>query len=249
MITIIHGFIESGDFMEISRRLEWIASFVKQGERVADIGTDHGYIPIYLAQNKTSPKVIAMDINFGPLDKAKNNIRAYHQEDIVEVRLSNGLMTLDEGEVDCIIIAGMGGRLIDQILRESKEKLMTYKRWIISPHKDIDIVRKTLLELGIAIIDEDMMYEDGHYYTVLIAITDTKDVAYLPYSPNENPLFFVYGKCLVTKKHPLLLEQLKMKNTRDKQLIDILKEKGIINRIAELEHDIVIRNKVIKWMQ
>lgn len=58
MITIIHGFIESGDFMEISRRLEWIASFVKQGERVADIGTDHGYIPIYLAQNKTSPKVL-----------------------------------------------------------------------------------------------------------------------------------------------------------------------------------------------
>lgn len=57
------------------------------------------------------------------MDKAKNNIRAYHQEDIVEARLSNGLMTLDEGEVDCIIIAGMGGRLIDQILRESKEKI------------------------------------------------------------------------------------------------------------------------------
>jgi tRNA A22 N-methylase len=111
------------------------------------------------------------------------------------------------------------------------------------------VVRKTLLELGLAIIDEDMIYEDGHYYTLIIAITDTKEVAYLPYSPNENPLYFVYGKCLVTKKHPLLMEQLEMKNTRDTQLIAILKEKGIINRIAELEHDIAIRKKVIKWMQ
>ena len=241
--------LKVGNNMEISKRLEWIASYVQPGDRVADIGTDHGYIPIYLAQNNISPKVIAMDINFGPLEKAKNNIAAYHQEDKVEVRLSNGLMTLDEDEVDCVIICGMGGRLIDQILRESKEKLHTYKRWIISPHKDIEIVRKTLLELGVAIIDEDMIYEDGHYYTLISAITDTKDVAYLPYSPNENPLYFVYGKCLVTKKHPLLMEQLEMKNTRDTQLIFILKEKGIINRIAELEHDIAIRKKVIKWMQ
>ena len=246
---IVHGFIESGGFMDISKRLEWIASYVKQGDRVADIGTDHGYIPIYLAEKNISPKVIAMDINFGPLEKAKNNILAHHQEDKVEVRLSNGLMTLDEGEVDCVVISGMGGRLIDQILRESTEKLKSYKRWIISPHKDVDIVRKTLLELGINIIDEDMVYEDGHYYTLMFAITDTEEVAYLPYSPNENPLYFVYGKCLVTKKHPLLLEQLKMKNERDTQLINILKEKNIVNRIAELEHDISIRKKVIKWME
>ncbi len=237
------------DLMELSKRLKWIASFVQDGERVADIGTDHGYIPIYLAERNLASKVIAMDINFGPLEKAKNNVLAHHQEDKIEVRLSNGLMTLNEGEVECVIIAGMGGRLIEEILRESKEKLKSYKRFIISPHKDIDCVRKAMLELGVAIIDEDMIYDDGHYYTVLVGVTDTKDRMYLPYSPNENPLYFVYGKCLITKKHEILMEQLKMKNERDLQLIKILREKGIINRIAELEHDIAIRKKVIKWME
>lgn len=235
--------------MELSKRLEAIASHVPEGSVLADVGTDHGYIPIELASKGRIKKGIAMDINAGPLAKAASNIHAYHLDDKVAVRLSDGLLEVAPGEVDCVIIAGMGGKLIKKILVDSMQKLNTYNRYIISPHTDLALVRKAMMDLNIHIIDEDMVKEDDHYYTILIATTNKDEVMILPYSRNENPLYFVYGKCLILKKHPLLMEKLTRENTRDYALIEELKHKGVINRISELEHDIKVRDKVISWMK
>ncbi len=235
--------------MELSKRLEAIAAHVPKGSKLADIGTDHGYIPIYLAEKGQIDKAIAMDINAGPLAKAASNIHAYHLEDHVAVRLSDGLSELAPGEVDCVIIAGMGGKLIKKMLVDSMQKVNTYNRFIVSPHTDLALVRKTMMDLNIHIIDEDMVKDDNHYYTILIATTNKDEVMVLPYSRNENPLYFVYGKCLILKKHPLLLEKLTHENARDYKLIQELQQNGVINRISELEHDIKMRDKVISWMQ
>ena len=98
--------------MKLSHRLETIASFVPKGSIVADIGTDHGYIPIWLLQQKIAVKAIAMDIGEGPLKRAREHIVLYGLEDLIETRLSNGLSGLYPKEADTVVIAGMGGELI-----------------------------------------------------------------------------------------------------------------------------------------
>ena len=95
--------------VKLSKRMKAVASMVTPGNILADIGTDHGYVPIALVQRERIPKAIAMDINKGPLQRAKDNIVLYHMEEYIETRLSDGVEALLEGEVDTILIAGMGG--------------------------------------------------------------------------------------------------------------------------------------------
>ena len=98
--------------MELSIRLKTVAEAVTKGNRVADVGTDHGYVPIYLVKNNLSPAGIAMDVNKGPLEKAQEHIREEKLGGKIATRLGNGLAPLEPGETDTVIIAGMGGDLI-----------------------------------------------------------------------------------------------------------------------------------------
>ena len=102
--------------MELSKRLRMNASFVTPGNRLADVGTDHGYIPIALVQTGKVSRAIAMDINKGPLERAALHIREQHLEDRITTRLSDGMTALKEGEADTVLIAGMGGALTVHIL-------------------------------------------------------------------------------------------------------------------------------------
>ena len=104
--------------MELSKRLTAVAGLVTEGASVADIGTDHGYIPIYLIEQNLSPKVIAMDINKGPLERARIHIAGYGMSDRIETRLSDGLAAVKPKEVEEMIVAGMGGGLVIHILEE-----------------------------------------------------------------------------------------------------------------------------------
>ena len=106
--------------MELSKRLYAVAGLVTEGASVADIGTDHGYVPIYLVKNKIASKVIAMDINKGPLERARMHIIGHGLKGQIETRLSDGLKMVNPGEVDAMIAAGMGGALVIKILEDSK---------------------------------------------------------------------------------------------------------------------------------
>ena len=108
--------MEKKQYLNMSDRLVKIASKVDKGSRVADVGTDHGYVPIYLALNGVAESAVAMDVNEGPLDRAQQNIIKMGVADKVSVRLSDGLDKLKEGEADTVIIAGMGGKLTIRIL-------------------------------------------------------------------------------------------------------------------------------------
>ena len=117
--------------MQLSKRLLAVSEMVTSNSRLADIGTDHGYIPIYLIENKRVPRAIAMDVNKGPLNRAKENIEHHGLENYIETRLSDGAAALHSGEVDAVVIAGMGGGLVMKILTEGSGVLKSVKELIL----------------------------------------------------------------------------------------------------------------------
>lgn len=156
--------------MELSKRLQGVADLVSAGTIVCDVGCDHGYIPIWLVQNQICPKVIAMDRGAGPLGRARENVRAFCLEEYITLRLSDGVGSLEKGEADCLILAGMGGRLIIKILSEGMEKIRAMKEMVLQPQSEIAAVRRFLRESGFFIAEENMVYEDGKYYPMMRAV-------------------------------------------------------------------------------
>lgn len=195
--------------MELSKRLQAVADSVTPGNRVADVGCDHAYISIYLIEHGISPKVVAMDVNRGPLERAKENIDRKGYGSRIQVRLSNGLEKLEPDEADSILIAGMGGALVIRILEEGSHAVRQCKELILQPQSEIPLVRKYLHEIGFAIIEEQMLEEDGKYYDIIKAVHS------LGSKPYEKEVFYQYGKLLlegqdlVTKQYLLREKRLK----------------------------------------
>ncbi len=154
--------------MELTKRLEAIAGFVTPGSVIADVGTDHGYIPIYLAQKGLIKKAYAMDINEGPLERARKNIKSQGVSHVVETILSDGLKNLGNRSIETLIVAGMGGMLINKILEDATSQLPHIPTLILSPHLDVDRVRRTVHELSYCIIEETIVEEDGKFYPILL---------------------------------------------------------------------------------
>ena len=117
------------------------AALVTQGYTLADVGTDHGYIPIYLLQQKKIPAAIAMDINEGPLERAKEHIALYGLQAYIQTRLSDGVAALKPGEVEAVLIAGMGGGLVMHILKDGEKVCQSAKELILQPQSEIERVR------------------------------------------------------------------------------------------------------------
>lgn len=238
--------------MELTKRLKILTEFVDKGMRVADIGCDHGYVPIYLIKENIASFALAMDINKDPLTKARDNAIAYKVDGSFETRLSNGLIELMPGEVDCIIIAGMGGKLIETMLQTDASKLKSYKRLILSPHRDIMAVREKLAELNIPIVKETMCFEDGHYYNFIIAEPFSKEpIESLKFDEESKYLQLIsnkYGKILILNKNQLLKQQISELIPKQEALCEELKAKNILNRVNELEKEIQMGKKVIEWL-
>lgn len=201
--------------MQLSERLRLVADFVTEGNIVADIGTDHGYIPIWLVENGKVPKGIAMDIGKGPLERAREHIRLYGYDDRIETRLSDGLKELKENEADSVVIAGMGGALIVSILENGTRVLDTVKELILSPHTEIHLVRHYLIENGYDIVREEMVYDMGKYYTVMKAVHTEDESAKRLYDSDEYN--YIYGRLLLEDKSHVFMEFIK--NERDKLLL------------------------------
>ena len=182
--------------MELSKRLYAVAGLVTEGASVADIGTDHGYVPIYLVKNNIASKVIAMDINRGPLERARMHIIGHGLKGKIETRLSDGLKEVEPFEVEGMIAAGMGGGLVIKILEDSKEVVETLKFAVLQPQSEISKVRKYLHKQGLVIIDEDMVEEDGKFYPMMKVVHGEPE----EYEEYE----YIYGKKLLEKKHPVL---------------------------------------------
>lgn len=154
---------------KMSERLLSVASLVTPGSRTADIGTDHGYVPVYLVENKIVDAAIAMDLRKGPLARAQETVNSAGLSDRIELRISDGLENLKPGEADTAVIAGMGGMLICRILTAHPETTASLKELVLEPQSEVDKVRRLLSEIGFAITDERMIFEDGKYYPIIKA--------------------------------------------------------------------------------
>ena len=167
------------NIINISERLKCVASLVNKGARVADIGTDHAYLPIYLVQNGISNKVYACDVRKEPLRRAKLHIDEYGLSDKITTQLCDGLKGINKGDVDTVTICGMGGKLMKNILKAGIDKLGDNTQLVLSAQSELKDFRKYLLETGIDITSEHMLLEDGKYYFIFDCVYNTQDEYYL----------------------------------------------------------------------
>ena len=205
--------------IQLSKRLQYVADFITPGLVLADIGTDHGFIPIYMVLAGKTPRAYAMDINEGPLERATDHIREKNLEDKIETRLSDGLMKLNGNEAESVLIAGMGGSLVIKILTEGKHALEGVKELILSPHTEADLVREFLKTTDFVIEKEGMVIDAGKYYVVIKARRrEVNEEGLLYENENKAPegvdeelyktLCTKFGRILLEEKNPILKELL-----------------------------------------
>ncbi len=191
----------------LTPRLLAIADFVLPGETIADVGTDHGYIPVYLCEKNIIEKALAMDLRPGPLSRAQKNIERFHLEEKIKTRLSDGLLELTEEDgVDAAVIAGMGGLLIAQILEQAPFGLSHY---ILQPMTAVMELRIWLSENGYEIVDEKLAQEENKIYSIL-SVRPGK----MTFS---DPIYALVGEALLKNRDPLapkLIEGLLAKYTQ-----------------------------------
>lgn len=216
--------------IKISKRLCTAASMICDGNRLADVGTDHGYVPIYLLQQKRIPSAIAMDINRGPLERAKEHIRLYQLEEYIQTRLSDGVEALLPGEADSILIAGMGGGLVIHILEDGEAICHEVKELVLQPQSELYRVRQFLDEQGYVVDAEEMVLEDGKYYPMMRVHYDANT---LGLTEGKKQVEYQYGEKLLEMRHPVLLEYLHWEKEIQEQILHKLKGQPQTEQIAE----------------
>ena len=211
--------------IKLSKRLLSIANLVDDNSKVVDIGCDHGLVSIYLAMNKQNISIIASDINQNALDNAIKNINKYHLENKIKVCLSNGLENIND-EIDTIIISGMGGHTIIDILTNNQEKLNTVNNIIIQSNNDIEYVRRKIVKLGYYIKKEELILDKNIYYTVILFTKGKKK-----YTNKE----YYFGPILLKENSKIFIER---KNKEYTKLLNIK------NNIPKRK--LLIRLKILK---
>ncbi|TJX14711.1 SAM-dependent methyltransferase [Tissierella creatinini] len=218
--------------MRLSKRLQKIADFVPNNSITADIGTDHGYIPRYLVEYKISKLVIASDVSQGSLDKTISYIDELGLNNKIIPRLGDGLEVLKPYEVDTVVIAGMGGLLIRDILEKNKGITNSITHFVLQPMVASKELRKYLLNNGFMILDEELVFEDEKFYEIIYA-KKGKDLV-------EKDIYYEISPILIKKKHPILAQFLKAKNYSLENILsglegkDTEKSKEKFNELTDL---------------
>jgi tRNA (adenine22-N1)-methyltransferase len=232
--------------MKLSDRLETIIAMVPSdcdgasetagaGMCAADIGTDHGFVPIRLIQDGKAARALAMDVRSGPLERAKEHIAACGLGDRIETRLSDGLEKLQPQDADGVVIAGMGGDLMLRILKAGDHVRDSIRWWVLSPQSELSLFRHGLEELNLKICEERMLVEDGKYYTVMLVRPGR-----MHYTEEYE---YRYGAYLIQHQSPVL------KNWLEKEREQLLAIRGqlkgqtgesAVSRCREIEADLAV---------
>lgn len=215
--------------ISIDARLKEIASLIEPCNTIADVGTDHGYLPIYLIQTNKANLVYASDIAIGPLNSALANIEKYNLNDRITTILSNGLENVPD--VDSVIMAGMGGNLIIDILKNSKKNINTF---ILQANNNINTLREYLSENGYLIIDESMAFAHGKYYEIIKAVKGTQilsniEIEYGPINLKKKTALFINKWTEILNRYQSIIIDFKGSIEEHNRLLDKIQEiKNII---------------------
>lgn len=188
--------------MELSERLNFIIKNIENTSVLADIGTDHGYIPLHALKSGICSKAIAVDINKEPLDKARLNAILEGMGEELEFRLGDGLKVLEKDEVEVTVIAGMGGNLIRDILEEQIEKVNSMKYLILQPAQNPEVLREYLYTNNYEIINEDLCLDENIYYELFKVRRKEGETT------NLDSIYYEVSPKLLMQKHPLMKEYL-----------------------------------------
>lgn len=236
----------------LSRRLGMLADMVTRGNRVVDVGCDHGFLSIYLVQQGISPKVLAMDVRKGPLAAAAQHIAECGLGEYIETRLSDGLHEYRLDEADTLVCAGMGGRLMARIVSESMEKAEALGELILQPQSELWEFREFLRINGFRITAEDAVYEEGKYYFSMRAVPDREGAAIVQCPDEEQRLFDEYGELLLREKHPVLQQYLLFRKKVMSELAEKLaqEETGRTEkRLAEIKGELSGIENALQWFR
>ena len=217
----------------LSERLRAVAAMVTVGNRVCDVGCDHGFIPIDLVTRGISPGVLAMDINPGPLGAANRHIEERGLDEVIWTRLSDGLHNYNIGEADTLICAGMGGRLMMRILSDDKVKTESFRELVLQPQSEVEQFRRWLRMQGYCITDENMIEEDDKFYPMMRVETNGS----MPESNNMRDCIVDgkmlckledrYGPILLKRRDKTLARYLKREERIYRKILDELQAQGL----------------------
>lgn len=225
--------------IKLSNRLQAVARQIPVGLRVADVGTDHGYLPVYLVVNDIAPKVIASDRGKRPLDSARQLISLLSLENQIDVRLGDGLSVLQPDEAEVICLAGMGGVAIKEIISAGLPLAQAAKRLVLQPQRNVPAVRRFLVSNGFKIVAEDLAEDDGFYYEIIAV-----EPGLMGLTEQEAD----FGPLLLRDGHPLFKDFLILKETDLTQLLAAMADnnsKDSLQRKKQLEEEISRIGKLI----
>ena len=206
--------------MKLTDRLLKIASLVSDGKKIADIGTDHGYIPVYLLKEGKVPFAVLADVNKGPLDNAHKEVIQNNLLDKVDLRLGSGIEILEIGEVEEVIIAGMGGILISELLEAKKEVAHNVEKLILQPMQAQEELRYYLLNNGYEILEEVLVREVFRIYEIIVAKYTGKNTII------EDEIYYEVGIKLLENKDSLFNDFIEKKIKTYSSIVNKLEGKN-----------------------
>lgn len=197
--------------MELSKRLQAVVNLMPTMDTVCDVGCDHGYVAIAFVCNGIAGRVIAMDVNAGPLEQARKNAALFGVTDRLDFRLSDGLAKVEPGEADAFLCAGMGGRLMVRIMTEGRDVMDRMKGAVLQPQSELALVRRYIYETGWHIVKEDMVLEEDIYYPMMYIEPGNE--------PMPDEISLTYGPLLIKEQHPVLRQFLEYALERKENLV------------------------------
>lgn len=219
-----------------------VAGFVEENAVLADIGSDHAYLPTYLVKKGVVEKAIAGEVVQGPYDSAVKNVRREQVADKITVRLANGLQAIQQEDgVDTVTIAGMGGALIAKILEEGQVHLSTVKRLVTQPNIHAEAIRQWAVAHDWHIVDERILKEDHKIYEIVVL---EKGAA------KYKELELLLGPILMKEKNPVFQEKWQREIKQWKQILKSLEgaseEEAIQKKRNQLTTQIEVVEEVLK---
>lgn len=222
--------------IELSKRMQSVADMIQPCDAVGDIGCDHAFVSIYLVEQHRAKRVIASDVRRGPIAIAKRNIEAMNLSDQIEIRMGDGLDTIVPGEVNAVVLAGMGGMLMIDILERGEEVVTRCDQLMLQPQSDIEKVRRYLAEKGYHLADEQMLIDAGKYYNLLdVRVHEMVQKDEYDCSKLADDWCYMYGGSLLRKKDPVLRSWLVKRRDTTAGLINSLSGKNTENAAKRLK--------------